>query len=99
MALTVDPEMLRQFSSAASRTSESLRGLDVSTPFAECQEALPGTEIASVAVRGCDATATAIKNVCLRLGAISKISAGTANTYEVAETDFSEMLKSMGVNL
>lgn len=88
--------MLRQFGSAASRTSESLAGLDVSTPFADCQEALPGTELPAVAVRGCDAAATAIKNVCLRLGAISQISMGTANNYEVAETVFSEILSSMG---
>lgn len=98
MSLIVDPEMLRQFSSAVAGTSESLAGLDVSSPFVDCQEALPGTEISTVSVRGCDAVAAALRNVCVRLGVISQISTGTANNYEVSEADFSEMLNAMDVH-
>ncbi|AQA21035.1 hypothetical protein BTZ20_4118 [Rhodococcus sp. MTM3W5.2] len=97
MSLKVDPAMLRRFGDAVSGVSESIAGLDVSSPFADSQQALPGTQFSVVCADGFEATTAALRNVCSRLVTISNIAHGTANDYEVAEADFTAKLHVMDV--
>ncbi|MFG1784490.1 hypothetical protein ACGFIU_18785 [Rhodococcus oryzae] len=97
MSLKVDPEMLRKFGDAVSGASDSIAGLDVSSPFVDSQQALPGTQFGDACVAGFEATAAALRNVCTRLVAISEIAHGTANNYDVSEADFTAKLHVMDV--
>ncbi|MFC7449690.1 hypothetical protein [Rhodococcus daqingensis] len=95
--MKVDPEMLRKFGDAVSGVSDSIAGLDVSSPFVDSQQALPGTQFSDVCVDGFEVTAAALRNVCSRLMTISEIAHGTANNYDVTETDFTAKLHVMDV--
>ncbi|WP_157109571.1 hypothetical protein [Rhodococcus sp. WMMA185] len=95
--MNVDVEMLRGFADAVSGVSESIAGIDVSSPFADSEVALPGTEFAKVCVAGVQETSAALRNLHLRLTEVSEIAKGTAGKYEVSETDFTGMLRAMDV--
>lgn len=97
MSLRVDPAALRRFGDAVSGVAGSIGGLDLSSPFADAQVALPGTAFSAVCVGGYDAAAAALRNVCLRLVEISEIAHGTAGDYDVTEADFTRMLDAMDV--
>ncbi|WP_072688856.1 hypothetical protein [Rhodococcus marinonascens] len=95
--MNVDVEMLRKFADAVAGVSESIAGIDVSTPFADSEVALPGTEFAQVCVAGVQETGAALTNLYHRLTEVSEIAQGTAGKYEVSEADFTGMLDAMDV--
>lgn len=97
MSLMVDPEMLRRFGDAMKGVAESISGLDLSTPFADSETALPGTEFSKVCVDGLEATGAALRNVCLRLMEVEEVARGVAGKYEVTEDVFETMLHTMDV--
>ncbi|RVW00516.1 hypothetical protein EF834_17125 [Rhodococcus spongiicola] len=89
--------MLRRFATAITDVADTIIGTDVSTPFADSEAALPGTEFAKVCVAGLEATGAALGNLHSRLTEISEIAHGTAGEYEVSEADFTGMLHAMNV--
>lgn len=95
--MKVDPGALRKFAETASSAGDSLANVDVSSPFADSQGAMPGTEFAAVGTEGYEVVAGVLKNICIRLSSISDIARGSANNYEVSESDFTSMLDAMDV--
>ena len=89
--------MLRQFSAEIVETSQFLAETDVSTPFADSQEALFGTDFQKVAELACGAAALGIANICLRLAEVANITNGVADNFEITEDDFTKQLRTMGV--
>ncbi|MFF0817571.1 hypothetical protein ACFYVR_20745 [Rhodococcus sp. NPDC003318] len=89
--MKVDPDMLRSFAESVSEVSRSLASVDVSSPFADAQGALPGTAFDDVCTAGLGATAVGLRNVCRMLGEIARIARiarGNAADYDVSEADF-----------
>lgn len=97
MSLQVDPGMLRRFSAEIIDTSQLLAETDVSTQFANSQDALAGTEFQQVAELACGAAALGISNICLRLVEVANITNGVADNFDITEDDFTRQLRTMGV--
>lgn len=95
VTLQVDPQALRAFAASVSGTADAIWQWDISAPYAHSQSALPGTGFSDVCARGHRATTQALVNIRLRLLEITDISNGTADDYEITETDFVAALTAM----
>lgn len=97
MTMLVDPDMLEEFAGSVTFVAQEISDMDVSTPFAESQDALPGTEMFDVCADAHDAGALALQNLCKRVVEVAEIATGSAKKYWVAEDDFVGMLHAMDV--
>ena len=95
--MQVDPDALRRFAEFASSTSGALARVDVSSPFVDSQGAVPGTAFSKLGADGYVIVADVLRNLCSRLSAMSQIARGSADNYDVAESDFSSSLAAMDV--
>ncbi|MFD1811812.1 hypothetical protein [Rhodococcus gannanensis] len=95
--MKVDPDKLRSFADSVSGVSRSLASVDVSSPFAEAQGALPGTTFGDACTAGFDAGALGLRNVCRRLSEVARIARGNADGYDVTEATFTGALHAMDV--
>lgn len=71
-----------------SGVAENIAGSDIGAPFTQSRLALPGTDFMQVSERGYHATALALRNVCARLLEVADITKGTADDYDVTESDY-----------
>lgn len=93
--MKVDPATLRKFAEISASTSDALAAADVSSPFVDSQGAVEGTDFSKLGPDGYAAVAEVLKNICLRLTAMSQIARGSAENYDVSDTDFGSQLDSM----
>ncbi|MDV2478278.1 hypothetical protein F8M49_27910 [Rhodococcus zopfii] len=68
---------------------------NIAEPFVLSQSALPGTDFDNVCIRGNIATAFALSNMHSRLLEIADLADGSANDYEITESDFVAALSAM----
>ncbi|NLE81836.1 MAG: hypothetical protein GX610_20100 [Rhodococcus sp.] len=95
MAMMVDPEILERFAGVVGSVAGDISDMDVSTPFAESQNAFPGTDMFVICSEAHDASALALQNLCKRVIEVSEIATGSAKKYRVTEDDFVGMLHAM----
>ncbi|QCQ90442.1 hypothetical protein [Rhodococcus sp. SGAir0479] len=93
--MKVDPAALRAFAELSASTSDALAAVDVSSPFVDSQGAVVGTEFSKLGPDGYAAVAEVLQNICLRLTAMAQIARGSAENYDVTDTDFGSLLDTM----
>ncbi|MFT7022598.1 MAG: hypothetical protein ACJA07_001682 [Rhodococcus sp. (in: high G+C Gram-positive bacteria)] len=94
--MNVDPAILRAFSGMLGKSAGVLDGIDALVPFRNSEGVVNGTDFDEANALSAAAVAAAVQGLAGRLGSVAEIAAGVANDYQVAESEFTEKLASMG---
>ncbi len=94
--MNVDPAILRAFAGMLGQSAGALDGIDALAPFRASEGAVKGTDSDQANTLSAAAAAAAVQGLAGRLGSVAEIAAGVANDYQVAESEFTEKLVSMG---
>ncbi|WP_194813866.1 type VII secretion target [Nocardia sp. XZ_19_385] len=94
--LNVDPDVLRALATSTDSVAEALGALEVKTAANAASSALPGADLAELCISSGEVTESAYRRMSNRCRTISGIAKGSANAFEVSDTEFQRRLNELG---
>jgi uncharacterized protein YukE len=97
--LRVDPGALQAFAKNLGDEASGIKKLNAGDGFNVAATALPGTQFGTAVQPATDAVNRSLTRIGERLDKIASITHNAAGAFEVAETDFTNNLKTIGLQL
>ncbi|WP_245672154.1 type VII secretion target [Nocardia anaemiae] len=97
--LRVDAGALQTFAKNLGNEADGIKKLNAGDGFDVAANALPGTQFGTAVQPATDAVNRSLTRIGERLDKIASITHNAAGAFEVAETDFANSLKTIGLQL
>ncbi|WP_433198836.1 type VII secretion target [Nocardia sp. CA-107356] len=97
--LRVDAGALQTFAKSLGDEANGIKKFNVGDGFTVALGALPGTQFGSAVQSATDVVNRSLTRIGERLEKIASITHNAAGAFEVAETDFANNLKTIGLQL